>query len=119
MRIHYINNLPPEWEPVARIFAALGDATRQTIMLLFEPEEIVGLKQIADALPLSRTAVVHHISVLEQANLLTSHKRGREVYYTLERKNLIDALDKVRLYAEKDLEKSFPEKKHTEISEND
>ncbi len=81
MNTHYIDNLPMEWEPIARIFAALGDKYRQTIMLLFEPDEEISLKSIVDAIPLSRSAVVHHVTTLQYAGLITPTKRGREIYY--------------------------------------
>lgn len=106
MKTHYLAHLPPEWEPIAQIFGALGDGTRQTILLLFEPGERLGLKQIVDVLPLSRSAVVHHINVLEQAGLLIPEKRGREVLYRVNLERAIDALDKVKSYAETDLQAS-------------
>ncbi len=81
MNIHYVDNLPMEWEPIARIFAALGDKYRQTIMLLFEKDEEISLKTIVDTIPLSRSAVVHHVGTLQYAGLITATKRGREVYY--------------------------------------
>lgn len=103
MNTHYLQQMPSEWEPIARIFAALGDGTRQTIMLLFEPGEEIGLKQMAETLPLSRTAVVHHLAVLEQAGLISARKQGREVFYTRNLAFLINALDSVRLYAQENL----------------
>ncbi len=81
METKYIENLPDEWEPIARIFFALGDKYRQTIMLLFEPNEELSLKSIVNALPLSRTAIVHHITTLLYSGLITSKKRGKEIYY--------------------------------------
>lgn len=106
MKTHYLTTLPQEWEPIARVFAALGDGTRQSILLAFEPGERLGLKQLVDALPLSRSAVVHHLTVLEQSGLLCPEKQGREVLYTVNLERLIDALDKVREYAESDLHAS-------------
>lgn len=104
MRTYYLAHPPPEWEPIAHIFGALGDGTRQTILLLFEPGERLGLKQIVDVLPLSRSAVVRHVHVLEQAGLLIPEKRGREVLYRVNLERAIDALDKVKSYAETDLQ---------------
>lgn len=103
MRTQYLTTLPTEWEPIARVFAALGDGTRQSILLAFEPGEQLGLKQLVEALPLSRSAVVHHITVLEQSGLLCAEKRGREVLYTVNLEQLIKSLDKVREYAQNDL----------------
>lgn len=75
MNTHYLNGLPQEWTAIAEVFSALGDGTRQTILLLFEPGESIELKTFVDILPLSRSAVVHHLKVLEQAGLLTVSPR--------------------------------------------
>lgn len=37
MNTHYLNGLPQEWTSIAEVFSALGDGTRQTILLLCEP----------------------------------------------------------------------------------
>ena len=54
MNTHYLNGLPQEWTAIAEVFSALGDGTRQTILLLFEPGESIELKTFVDILPLSR-----------------------------------------------------------------
>ena len=56
MNTLHIEQLPPEWESIAHVLSALGDVTRQKIILLFEPGEEIGLKAIVDCFPLSRTA---------------------------------------------------------------
>lgn len=99
MNTHYLNGLPTEWEATAQVFAALGDGTRQTILLLFEPGEAIELKTLVDSLPLSRTATVHHLKTLEQAGLLAPLKHGRSLSYTLNAARLVEALDRVRDYA--------------------
>ncbi len=103
MRTQYLHNLPADWKPVARIFAALGDSTRQTILLLFEPGERLSIKTIADLLPFSRTAVVHHLKVLEDAGLISPEKRGRDVYYHVALETALDALERVGAYVRDDL----------------
>lgn len=100
MNTQYLNGLPSEWAAIASVFSALGDGTRQTILLLFEPGEAIELKTLVDILPLSRSAVVHHLKVLEQAGLLIPHKHGRSITYTLNIGCAIHALDEVRTYAE-------------------
>lgn len=52
MNTHYLNGLPQEWTAIAEVFSALGDGTRQTILLLFEPGESIELKTFVDILPL-------------------------------------------------------------------
>lgn len=99
MNTQYLDHLPDDWHSIAKVFTALGDGTRQKLLLLFEPGEEISLKTFVALLPLSRTAVVHHISTLEQAGLLTPHKRGREVFYTLNAAPAVQALEQVRQYA--------------------
>ena len=43
MNTQYLQTLPDDWEAVARVFSALGDATRQKILLLFEPGASISL----------------------------------------------------------------------------
>ena len=64
MNTHYLNGLPQEWAAIAEVFSALGDRTRQTILLLFEPGEAIELKTFVDILPLSRSAVVQQQKLL-------------------------------------------------------
>lgn len=98
MKTNHILELPAEWQPIAQVFSALGDITRQKILLLFEAGEELSIKQIAETITLSRTAVVHHITVLDQAGILHSRKQGREVFYRIELNTVQYALDQVGLY---------------------
>ncbi len=62
-------------------FFALGDVTRQLILLVFEPGEEICVNEIARLFKISRPAVSHHLKVLRNAELLLCEKRGKEVYY--------------------------------------
>jgi DNA-binding transcriptional ArsR family regulator len=100
MRNLYANRIPADWEQFAAVFSALGDSYRQRILLFFEPAERLTIKQIADVLPLSRTAVLHHVRVLQSAGLLESSKEGREVFLTVNKALLLQALTSTARYAE-------------------
>lgn len=82
----------------AEVLHALGDATRQRILLLFEPEEELSIKAIADLFPYSRTNMTHHITVLERAGILTRSKSGRDVFLRLNKDVLLKALESVLTY---------------------
>ncbi|MGF6244363.1 MULTISPECIES: ArsR/SmtB family transcription factor [Paraburkholderia] len=103
MRNAYANSIPADWEQFAAVFAALGDSYRQRILLFFEPGERLTIKQIADVLPLSRTAVLHHVRVLQSAGLLESSKEGREVFLTVNKALLLEALTSTVRYAEEQI----------------
>lgn len=81
MKANYTDLLPPEWKPTSEIFTALGDEHRQRMLLLFEPDEKLTAGQIADASTLARTTVSHHLKILRQANVLLSQKKGKEVWF--------------------------------------
>ena len=103
MRTHYLHSLPPHWEPIAATFAALGESTRQRILLLFEPGEELSIKAITEALPLGRSTIVHHLAVLEKAGILCVRRKGRLALYTVQHATVLDALEKLRIFIHEEL----------------
>lgn len=81
MKAEYAECLPQGWARFAQFFSALGDPTRQKILLVFEPDEELCVNEIACLFNLSRPAISHHLKVLRNAELLLCEKRGKEVYY--------------------------------------
>ncbi|MDR0476886.1 MAG: helix-turn-helix domain-containing protein, partial [Desulfobulbaceae bacterium] len=65
MKTQYLTTFPSHWQPIAAIFAALGDENRQRILLLFEEGEEASIKEIAARFDLGRTTVVHHLAALQ------------------------------------------------------
>jgi DNA-binding transcriptional ArsR family regulator len=60
------------------VFKALADPTRRFLLdQLFERDGRT-LTDLESALEMTRFGVMKHLRVLEQAGLVTSHKRGRE-----------------------------------------
>jgi ArsR family transcriptional regulator, arsenate/arsenite/antimonite-responsive transcriptional repressor len=103
MKPEFADRIPANWERYAAVFSALGDSYRQRILLFFEPRERLTIKQIADVLPLSRTAVLHHVRVLQAAGLLVGRKEGREVFLTVNKALLLEALWSTARYAEEEV----------------
>ena len=64
-------------------FAALGDPTRRQLVAWLAARPSTAT-QLAERLPLTRQAVVKHLSVLSEAGLITKDRDGREVRYRLE-----------------------------------
>ncbi len=81
MKAEFASHLPEGWEKFSRFFSALGDTTRQQILLVFEPGEEICVNDIARLFKLSRPAISHHLKVLRESELLLCQKRGKEVYY--------------------------------------
>jgi DNA-binding transcriptional ArsR family regulator len=66
-----------EAERADLLFHALADATRRDIVrLVLQGEHSVS--DLARRYPMSFAAVQKHVAVLERADLLTKHQRGRE-----------------------------------------
>ena len=54
MKKQFADKLPEGWDEFAEFFSALGDSTRQKILLLFEAGEEICVNEIASAFPLPR-----------------------------------------------------------------
>jgi len=98
MKAEFASNLPDEWANFARFFSALGDTTRQQIMLVFEPSEEICVNDIARLFKLSRPAISHHLKVLRDARLLQCEKRGKEVYYRVNQAYCVEVLRTVQMF---------------------
>jgi len=73
---------------------ALADDTRQRILeILLEGEKCVG--DIVDAFTMSQPTISHHLSVLRQFGLVTSRKEGQQVFYTINRDNVVRCCGKL------------------------
>ena len=106
MRTTYLNTLPDHWQPVASVFAAMGDTTRQRILLLFEPGEELSIKDIAAIFDFGRSTIVHHLAVLEKAGILSVRREGRQALYSVCHDIVLDSLEKLRLFIEEDLQEA-------------
>lgn len=95
MKKEYSRAIPVRWKAMSRVFAALGDEHRQRILLLFEPGDKLNVGQIAEVSTLTRSTVSHHLKVLREAGVLKSEKRGKEVWYWIDRKRLLQVFGNV------------------------
>ena len=66
----------------------LADETRQRILeMLLAQEMCVG--DIVAAFKTSQPTISHHLSLLRRLGLVTSRKEGKQVYYTVNRDNVM------------------------------
>ncbi|WP_242144186.1 MULTISPECIES: helix-turn-helix transcriptional regulator [unclassified Bacillus cereus group] len=64
------------------VFQAIADPTRREVLRLLTEEELP-ISKIAAHFSISRTAVVKHLHILSEANLVSGRKSGREKIYCL------------------------------------
>ncbi len=70
-------------------FFAMGDPTRLKILELLKNEELC-VSDICSRFSITQPSVSHHLDILKRAGLVTSDKRGREVYYRFNREAVVD-----------------------------
>ena len=67
-----------------RVFAALADPMRRQILQLLAEGRPLSASALAGSLPVTRQAVVQHLSVLQQSALVSSRRSGREMLFSVE-----------------------------------
>jgi len=65
------------------VFAALADPTRRRVLHLVAERGPTSATLLEHELPVSRQAIVKHLSVLSRAGLVTGQRTGQEVRYAL------------------------------------
>ena len=75
-----------------RVFAALSSTPRRKILAYLAEAELTA-GEIAGRFAMSKPAVSQHLSVLENAGLIASDKRGQFVHYRLVQDHLANTLN--------------------------
>jgi ArsR family transcriptional regulator len=73
---------PGAMERQSRVFKALGDKTRLSILILLNVREMC-VCEIMAALNLTQPTASHHLGILENAGIVKDRKDGRWVFYSL------------------------------------
>ncbi|HWA22100.1 MAG TPA: metalloregulator ArsR/SmtB family transcription factor [Caulobacterales bacterium] len=96
------------------VFRALADPSRRKLLDLLRAKNGQTLAALCEGLKMSRQAVSKHLGILEQANLVSAVKRGREKLHYLNPVPIFDIADRWigkfeqgRLRALSDLKKSL------------
>ena len=81
-----IERIKGKFQACQRIFAALGDETRQYLVCMLLGCECSGSRvvDIAEKTNLSRPAISHHIQILKNAGIVKARKEGTLIYYYLD-----------------------------------
>lgn len=74
-----------------KIFEALASSPRRQILAYLSGGEM-STSQLAERFGMSAPAISRHLSILENADLVTSQRRGQYVYYTLQADNVANTL---------------------------
>jgi DNA-binding transcriptional ArsR family regulator len=74
-----------------KIFEALASAPRRKILAYLSEAELT-TSDLTERFSMSAPAISRHLSVLENAGLVTSERQGQRVLYRLNRDNLVNTL---------------------------
>lgn len=80
---------------MAKIFKALGNERRLTILKILSRRRFLSVNQIADGLRLSVRSTSKHLLILEAVGLVSRRQRRSKVFYSLpdlKKKVLVSAL---------------------------
>lgn len=79
------------------VFQAIADTTRRKMLRLLTNKEM-SIASMTDCFPISRSAVNKHLTILHDAGLVTSHKKGRETRYKIDPKPLAEVKEWVTFF---------------------
>jgi ArsR family transcriptional regulator len=79
----------PKFDVVA-FCKALGDETRQRILEILQTEGEKCVSDLVDAFDVSQPTISHHLNFLKQANLVTSRREGKQIYYQANQDNITE-----------------------------
>jgi DNA-binding transcriptional ArsR family regulator len=79
-------------DPAGAIFEALADPTRRRLLSALAARGAATATALAADLPISRQAVLKHLTALRDAGLVEGRRQGREVRYGLTPAPLADAV---------------------------
>jgi DNA-binding transcriptional ArsR family regulator len=71
----------PDRRDIDAVLAALADPTRRQLLDVLAQLGLASATTLAARLPVSRQAVVKHLRILEDVDLVTGARSGREVLY--------------------------------------
>jgi ArsR family transcriptional regulator, arsenate/arsenite/antimonite-responsive transcriptional repressor len=75
-----------------KVFEALASTARRKILAYLSATDLTA-GEIAARFSMSKPAISKHLSILENAGLIRSEKRGQFIHYGLVRENLVNTLN--------------------------
>jgi DNA-binding transcriptional ArsR family regulator len=84
--------MPSTPDRAGAVFGALSDPTRRQLLAAIAQHPAATATELAAELPISRQAVLKHLTALGEAGLLDRERSGREVRYRVTPAPLSDAV---------------------------
>lgn len=75
-----------------KVFEALSSTVRRKILAYLSATDLTA-GEIAERFAISKPSVSKHLSILENAGLVTSERKGQFIHYSLVQENLVNTLN--------------------------
>jgi ArsR family transcriptional regulator len=75
-----------------QVFEALSSTVRRKILAYLSATDLTA-GEIAERFNISKPSISKHLSILENAGLIESERRGQFIHYSLVRENLVNTLN--------------------------
>ena len=79
------------------VYQAIADSSRREMLMLLAKND-ASIKEISEHFSISRTAIVKHLNVLSDANLVSNRKSGRSKIYSLQPDQLAEVREWVSYF---------------------
>ncbi len=83
--------------PKHDVYQAIADSSRREMLMLLAKND-ASIKEISEHFSISRTAIVKHLNVLSDANLVRDRKSGRNKIYSLQPDQLAEVKEWVSYF---------------------
>lgn len=83
------------------VWKALADPTRREILSMLK-ERDMNAGEIADCFDMSKPSISNHLSILKNAGLVDSTKRGQNIIYTISTSVFEDILSTIASFTKKE-----------------
>lgn len=87
-----LNLTTEKMEKVAFILKTTAHPTRIAIVQLLARQESLSVTEISDKLSLEQSLLSHHLSGMKLKGILSSHRVGKNIYYVLKMREVIDVI---------------------------
>jgi len=79
-------------EKVAFILKTTAHPTRIAIVQLLAAQESLSVTEISEKLKVEQSLLSHHLSGMKLKGILSSHRDGKNIYYALKMREVIDVI---------------------------
>lgn len=87
-----LNLTTEKMEQVAFILKATAHPTRIAIVQLLAGQQSLSVTDISEKLNVEQSLLSHHLSGMKLKGILSSHREGKNIYYALKMREVIDVI---------------------------